>query len=246
MEIRINRYISMCGIGPRRYVSEELRNGKFIVNGKIAEVGQMLDIAKDTVSYNGKEIRVKDKMIYMAVNKPEGYVSTLKDEMNRNTVMELVDCKERLYPIGRLDKNSTGLILLTNDGDLALKLTHPKYHLPKKYIVTTVKNVSDDQLNKFAKGIKIGDTITLPADVTRIGENIFEAVLYQGMKRQIREMCRTLGLHVYKLHRIQIGNVKIGNLKSGESRNLTPEEVLGLKNILARKAIKEFGIKVKK
>ena len=133
---------------------------------------------------------------------------------------------ERLYPVGRLDQNSTGLILLTNDGDMALKMTHPRYHLPKTYVVTTDEAITNEQLEQLKEGVIIHeDKLTAPAEITRRGTKSFEIILHQGMKRQIREMCKTVGLNVATLHRIKIGPISIGDLRIGEYRELSEEEI---------------------
>ena len=142
----------------------------------------------------------------------------------------MVTSEQRLFPIGRLDQNSTGLIILTNDGDLALKLTHPRYHLPKVYEVTTEEPVSDEQLEKLAKGVSVYDKKTLPAETERIGYDSFRITLFQGMKRQIREMCKDVGLTVKMLNRLSIGPIELGNLRVGKYRMLTQEEVGQLKS----------------
>jgi 23S rRNA pseudouridine2605 synthase len=224
--LRINKYLSLCGIGSRRKIETLLKDGLISVNGKPAEVGMMIDEETDKVYLKERYLKpVSNNFLYIALNKPKGYVSTVSDEMGRKTVMNLVNTDTRLYPVGRLDKESTGLIILTNDGNFALKLTHPKYHLPKKYIVETKEYVTDEKIKKLASGIEIDNKKTLPADVKKLRNNKFEITLYQGLKRQIREMCKILDLKVVSLHRIAIGNLLIGSLKFGEYRNLTKEEV---------------------
>jgi 23S rRNA pseudouridine2605 synthase len=231
MKIRINKYLSTCGIGPRRMIEVALKNGEFEVNGKIAEPGMMIDDEIDKVFLQGKQLKTKNNFIYYALNKPAGYVSTVKDEKDRKTVLDLIKTKERLYPIGRLDKESTGLILLTNDGDLALKITHPRYHLPKIYVVSTFEKISDGQLKQMEKGVMVNGEKTLKSEIKRLKDNSFEITLYQGMKRQIREMCKYVDLNVKSLHRISIGPIKIGNLKEAAYRELTKEELLSLKDL---------------
>lgn len=229
MEIRINKYLSMCGIGSRRMIEAALKRGEFELNGKTAEPGMMIDGEKDILIWNGTQLKPKNNLIYYALNKPSGYVSTVKDEKSRKTVLDLIKTKERLYPIGRLDKESTGLILLTNDGDLALKLTHPRYHLPKVYEVSTLEKISDGQLRQLEKGVMVNGQKTLKSEIKRLDDNSFEIVLYQGMKRQIREMCKYVGLNVKTLHRTAIGPIELGNLKEGFYRELTKAEKVLLK-----------------
>ena len=142
----------------------------------------------------------------------------------------MVKTDHRLFPIGRLDRNSTGLIILTNDGDLALKLTHPRYHLPKVYEVTTEEPVSDEQLEKLSSGVSVYHEKTMPAETERLDYNFFKITIFQGLKRQIREMCKSIGLTVQTLNRTEIGPIKLGNLKTGSSRPLSKEEVTMLKS----------------
>jgi 23S rRNA pseudouridine2605 synthase len=231
MEIRINKYLSLCNIGSRRKIEAMLWNGEFWVNKIKAIPGQMIDTEKDTVTYRGKSLKPISEFTYVALNKPLEVVSTASDEQDRTTVLDIVKIKERLYPVGRLDRNSTGLIILTNDGDLALKLTHPRYHLPKTYEVATEERIRNDQLEKLATGIRIRGVKTLPAEVERTGPKSFRIILHQGMKRQIREMCSEVNLTVSTLHRTKIGNVELENLAPGEYRLLSDKEVEGLKNL---------------
>lgn len=227
MSVRINKYLSLCGIGSRRKIEELLKAGEFKVDGKPAEPGMLVD-EHNKVTWNGMVLSPRKNFVYYALNKPAGYVSTVSDEEGRQTVLDLVPSSERLYPVGRLDKNSTGLILLTNDGDFALKLTHPRYHLPKIYEVKTHEKISDSQLKQLSKGVQVQGKKTLPAEIIRHDDNFFEITLHQGMKRQIREMCNYVGLNVKSLHRIAVGSVKIGNLKPGKYRELTKKELESL------------------
>ncbi len=224
MEIRINKYLATAGVGARRKVERMLWDGEIEVNGVKAVPGQLID-DNDVVTRNGERIVRTNKLIYIALNKPVGVVSTTSDEKGRPTVMDLIPFKERLYPVGRLDQNSTGLILLTNDGDLALRLTHPRYHLPKTYEVTTKENISDYQLNRLRNGVLVYDQKTDPAFVKLKGPNSFQIILHQGLKRQIREMCKNVGLNVKSLHRVQIGPITLGRIKAGEFRELSPKEL---------------------
>lgn len=235
MQIRINKYLSQCNVGSRRTIEQNLWNREFTVNEKTAIPGQMIDDEKDIVKCKGKILKPDDKYVYIALNKPKGYVSTLKDERGRETIMELLHdeyAQYRLYPVGRLDKDSTGLILITNDGNLALKLTHPRYHLPKVYEVTVDQNIKDWQITKMEKGVEIGSIKTLPTKIKLIDQKSFQITLKQGIKRQIREMCKVVGLNVVSLNRISIGTLKLGSLKIGQSRLLTQNEIHNLKSEL--------------
>ncbi len=226
MQIRINKYLSTCKIGSRRKLEQLLKNKEFRVNGKIAEPGQMIETDTDVITHHGAVLSAQDQFVYIALNKPVGVLSTAKDEHHRTTVLDLITTDERLYPVGRLDKESSGLILLTNNGDLALKLTHPKFHLPKTYDVSTFETVTPEHLKKLADGIRLPQNIkTLPAIATPIGDNSFRIILYQGLKRQIREMCLSIGLNVKTLHRVAIGPIHIGGLKPGKYRYIREAEI---------------------
>ena len=235
MQIRINKYLANSGVGSRRNNEQDIRDGKVTINGRQAALGEFMDSAKDVVKLNNKIIGQSAKPVYFVLNKPLGIISSVKDEHGRKTVVDIVKCKERIFPVGRLDYNSTGLIILTNDGDLMLKLTHPRYHLPKKYFVEVKESLQQNQLDAMQKGVKLEDQVTLPAEVKRLGKNKFEIVLYQGIKRQIREMCIALGLTVVTIHRTDIGPLNIGDLKTGAFRNLTNKEVAMLKKASANR-----------
>lgn len=229
MEIRINKYLSQCGIASRRKLEAMLWDGEFEVNGQKAVPGQMIDTSKDKITHLGRAISEPKEFIYIALNKPLDVVSSTDDEMGRTTVNDIVRSKERLYPVGRLDKDSTGLIILTNDGDLALKLTHPRYHLPKTYEVETQEAIMDHQLEKLAKGVRIMGTKTMPAVVERTGRKSFKITIHQGMNRQIRKMCNEVHLTIKSLRRVSIGDIKLGDLAEGNYRNLKPQEIENLK-----------------
>ena len=230
MQVRINKYLALCGLASRRKSDEILASGGVRINGRPAKIGDVVDPERDTVTYKGEQLLPENRYEYYAVNKPAGVISTAKDEFGRRNVVNLVKSEQRLFPIGRLDQNSTGLIILTNDGDLTLKLTHPRYHLPKVYEVTTEEPVTDDHLKKLAKGVSVYNKKTLPTETERIGYDSFRISLFQGMKRQIREMCKDVGLNVKMLNRISIGPVELGSLRVGKSRMLTQEEVWQLKS----------------
>ncbi len=231
MLVRLNKYIGDSGLAPRRKISELIKTGQIKVNGIIAEPGMKVDAGSDTVTYNNVSIKPSNNLVYIALNKPINVLSTVSDPHGRKTVLDFVKSKERLYPVGRLDYNSTGLILLTNDGDLTLKLTHPRYHLPKTYFVETKENVTNEQMNVLRTGTDVDSQKTLPTTITVTGKKTFNIVLYQGIKRQIRIMCKNVGLTVETLHRTSIGPINIGNLKPGEYRKLNPMEIEKLKSL---------------
>lgn len=234
-KIRINKYLALCGVASRRSAEEKIVSGKVLINNKKAVIGQIVDTEKDTVVYDGTLIKPEEAFEYYILNKPLDIISTSKDEYHRGNVVSMVISGVRLFPVGRLDRNSTGLILLTNDGDLALKLTHPRYHIQKTYEVTTYEEVDNTHIDKLTNGIYIDGQKTLPANVVQTGNRSFNITIFQGLKRQIRRMCDEIGLSVKTLKRVSMGSIKLGNLKIGEYRKLNQGEVENLKNELENK-----------
>ena len=229
--VRLQKFLADCGVASRRKSEEFIADGIVKVNGVIAKIGDKIDPIKDKVTVKGKKIMApKEGYRYIILHKPRGYVTTMSDELDRKCVAELVkDIPLRLYPVGRLDKDSEGLLIMTNDGDFANKLMHPSKHMPKRYRVTVRPEVSEEQLAQFNIGMEIDGKKTMPADAFVIsrqpGRVVLEIVLYEGKNRQIRKMCEKLGLEVARLKRTAIGNVKLGMLAPGKWRELTPEEV---------------------
>lgn len=218
-----------CGVASRRKSEELIDMGKVKVNGHIAHIGDKVDPKKDVVTVHGKRINKVSRMYYIMLNKPRGYVTTVSDELGRKTVMDLIDVPARVYPVGRLDKDSEGLLILTNDGSFANALTHPKHNYAKVYRVTVRPSVSDEILDKLRNGIEIDGRKTAPCDVNVITEEegrvVLEFILREGRNRQIRKMCEAVDLQVARLKRISIGPVKLGMLQTGKSRELTDNEV---------------------
>lgn len=232
--IRLQKYLSQCAVASRRKSEELILAGKVKVNGKIADLGDKIDPKRDTVTVSGKKIVSSKKHYYIMLHKPRGFITTMEDEMGRKCVAELVkDVGARVYPVGRLDRDSEGLLLMTNDGEFANHLTHPSKHVPKTYRVTVRPGVTEDQLFAFNEGIEIDGKKTAPADAHIIekSENrvVLEVILHEGRNRQIRRMCVALGLEVARLKRTHIGSVKLGMLPQGKWRNLTEDEVHRLK-----------------
>lgn len=220
------------GIASRRKSEDLIRTGKVKVNGHIAVIGQKINPKKDLVTV-GKQKIVPPKtrnMIYIMLNKPRGYVTTVSDEYDRKTVMDLIpDIKERIYPVGRLDKDSEGLLIMTNDGSFTNCLTHPSHGLAKVYRVTVRPAVDDEILYNLRNGIVIDGRKTAPADVTVLTEEenrvVLEFVLHEGRNREIRKMCESQGLEVARLKRTAVGSLKLGVLPQGKYRELTEQEV---------------------
>ncbi len=228
--IRLQKYLSMCAVASRRKAEELIAQGKVKVNGKVAQIGDKISPKHDTVTVSGRKIVGSRKHYYIMLHKPRGYITTMDDEMGRKCVAELVrDVGARVYPVGRLDKDSEGLLLMTNDGEFANHMTHPSKHIPKTYRVTVRPDVTEDMLTAFATGMEIDGRITAPADAHIIEKQdnrvVMEIVLYEGRNRQIRKMCESLGLEVARLKRTSMGSLKLGMLPSGKWRELKEDEV---------------------
>ena len=232
--IRLQKYLSQCAVASRRKSEELIASGKVKVNGKVAGLGDKINPKRDTVTVSGKKIVSSKKHYYIMLHKPRGFITTMDDELGRKCVAELVkDVGARVYPVGRLDRDSEGLLIMTNDGEFANYLTHPSKHVPKTYRVTVRPDVTEEQLIAFNEGIEIDGRKTAPADAHIIekSENrvVLEVILHEGRNRQIRRMCETLGLEVARLKRTHIGSLKLGMLPQGKWRNLTEDEVHRLK-----------------
>lgn len=229
-QVRLQKFLSECGVASRRKSEELISAGKVKVNGKPASIGDKIDPKRDNVTVAGKKIIKTKTHTYIMLHKPRGFITTLNDEMGRKCVAQLVeDVGTRVYPVGRLDRDSEGMLLLTDDGDFANAMTHPTKHVPKTYRVTVRPSVNEDQLTALATGVEIDGRMTMPSEVRVLerqeGRVVLELIIYEGRNRQIRKMCDTLGLEVARLKRTQIGSVKLGMLKQGDWRNLTDDEV---------------------
>jgi len=237
---RLQKFLAHAGIASRRMCEKIIAEGRVKVNGKIiCEPGFKVNPHNDKIQVDEKRIKNKPQNIYLMLNKPRGYVSTVKDERGRKTVLQLVDhIKERIYPVGRLDYNSEGLLLLTNDGELAYFLTHPKNQISKTYRVRVSGIPTMDKLEKLSKGIDLEDVVTAPAKVRLIdafkGNALLEITITEGKKRQIRRMCEHIGHPVLRLVRIRIGPLELKKLPSGETRNLSDAEVKTLIKLMKK------------
>ena len=238
--IRLQKYMSENGIASRRKSEEMIEAGKVKVNGRVATLGDKVDPVRDKIVVSGKRVvRNKTKM-YIMLHKPRGFVTTMSDELGRKCVSELVeDAGVRLFPVGRLDRNSEGLLLMTNDGEFSNMLTHPSRHVSKVYRVTVREKVTEEQLTKLTEGIMLDGTKTLPCDIHIIdkGENRtgLNVVLYDGRNRQIRRMCEAVGLTVIRLKRTEIAGVRLGMLPQGKWRELNEKEMQHLTNVSVAK-----------
>lgn len=230
MLTRLHKYIAECGVASRRKAEELIRAGRITVNGEaVTKMGIKVDGAKDKVALDGKMIRPETRTIYIKLNKPRGYVSSCRSERGERTVLDLVkDIKERLYPVGRLDMDSEGLLILTNDGEAANRLMHPRYEHEKEYVVRLRSPVTGRQLEQLAKGIEIDGQRTLPAKIKLLGETEFSIILKEGKKRQIRRMVEVTGNRVIGLKRVRIGKLTLGKLPTGKYAHLTSSEIHSL------------------
>ncbi|OFI07774.1 ribosomal large subunit pseudouridine synthase B [Clostridium acetireducens DSM 10703] len=236
MKERLQKYMARCGVASRRKCEEIILNKKVKVNNEIiCELGYKVDPFKDKVYVNNKLIKVEENKLYIMLNKPIGYISTVKDEKGRKTIIDLVCTKERIYPIGRLDSDTTGLILLTNDGDVYNKIIHPKVEIDKVYLADIKGIPSENEIKNFCSGIDIGGYITAPAKFHLIktfnGYSKVKLIIHEGKNRQIRKMCNAINHPVINLERIAIGKIKLKNLPLGKWRHLNKKEINYLKTL---------------
>lgn len=230
--IRLQKFLSEAGICSRRKGEEYIKAGFVRVNNRVvAELGEKVDPEKDRVEFKGKVVDVKSDPVYIALNKPKGYVTSSRQAGDK-IVLDLIDIHERIYPVGRLDKDSSGLLILTNDGSLHHRLSHPSFDHEKEYDVTVARPIPDGALRSIAKGMPMMGTKTRPAEIERITPRRFRIVLREGKNRQIRRMVRKVGNHVTRLKRVRVSNIKLGRLAEGTWRNLTEKEKKELFNIL--------------
>ena len=241
-QIRIQKFFTDCGILSRRAAEEEIKAGRVKINGTVAEVGQKIDPTHDRVEYRGRVIEAtqKPRFTYVMLNKPRGYLSTVTDDRGRHCVTELVaDTGVRLYPVGRLDMDSEGLLLLTNDGELTNRLTHPKHEIPKIYHVKIQGTVTAEQIKALSKPMDIDGYTILPVKTELVSvkddTSTLRMTLFEGRNRQIRKMCETQSLQILRLCRVAIGEVKLGNLAPGKWRYLTRTQVDYLKGPQGKK-----------
>jgi len=230
--MRLQKFLSTAGFCSRRKGEEIIRAGRVAVNGEIIiELGTKVDPQKDHVVVDGNRVVLKSDLIYIALNKPPGYVTSC-DQRNNHIILDLVDIPERIYPVGRLDKDSTGLLILTNDGRLHHRLSHPSFDHEKEYDVTLAAPIPTGALRRMKKGLPMMGTKTRPAEIKRISANRFRIILKEGRNKQIRRMVRKVGNQVIELKRIRVANIRLGHLAEGAWRYLSDSEKKALlKNI---------------
>lgn len=230
---RLQKFLAQNGIASRRKCEEYILQGKVKVNGNVVtQLGTQIDPEKDEVKFLNELVKnTNTKHIYILLNKPIGYVTTVQDQFNRETVMDLIEIKERLVPVGRLDMYTSGALILTNDGDFVYKITHPKHEITKTYNVTLKGKITKDEIENLRAGVVIDDYKTKPAKVRilKIDEqkdiSRVEIIIHEGKNRQVRKMCEAIGKKVLALHRSKIGDIGVQNLKIGKWRYLTESEV---------------------
>ena len=233
--MRLNKYIASAGLASRRRADELIKDRKVKINGKILDEPGYIVEAGDVVEVNGNIIESAPKNVYIMLNKPKGYITSVMDDRDRLTVTDLVsDLDVRLFPVGRLDYNTSGMLLMTNDGEFAYQMTHPKHRIEKTYMARVAGAISDQRLVKLRRGVDIGGFITSPAKVKvikQIGKStLVEIIIHEGKNRQIRKMFASVGNKVIDLQRVAIGDLQLGHLKEGHYRKLTRQEVEYLKD----------------
>jgi len=232
--MRIQKYLSSAGFCSRRKGEEYIKDGLVKVNGiTVTELGTKVDPENDNIEVNQTLILSDQKKVYIALNKPSEYVTSC-DHPGEKIVLDLVDIPERVYPVGRLDKDSTGLLLLTNDGKLHHRLSHPSFDKEKEYEVTVTKHITDGALKSLEKGMAMMGTRTRPAKIKRISSKRFRIILKEGKNRQVRRMVRKVGSRVSRLKRIRVSNIKLGRLSQGSWRYLGEKEKENLLNMMAK------------
>ncbi|HHX18143.1 MAG TPA: rRNA pseudouridine synthase [Clostridium sp.] len=228
-KIRLQKYLADCGVASRRKAEELILQGRISVNGTIVtELGTKVD-DNDIIFFDGNRVKKEEQLIYILLNKPVGYVTTVKDQFQRPTVVDLVDVPERIFPVGRLDYDTSGLLILTNDGSLTYRLTHPKFKIKKVYRAILKGIPSREKIEKFEKGLKIEDYITALAKFKIIessnNTSTVEITIYEGKNRQVRKMCESIGHPILKLKRICFGHLSLGDLPEGKWRKLKEDEI---------------------
>ncbi len=236
---RLNKYLADCGVASRRKCDELIEQKRVVVNGELVQsLGYKIDETVAEVTVDGHQVKLANRFIYILLHKPKGHVTTASDDRGRKTVLDLVPNQPRIFPVGRLDKESTGVLLLTNDGDLAYKLTHPKYNVEKIYQVLLNQPISKKHISKLETGIMLDDGITRPCRVKVMSKDKqrVELILMEGRNREIRRMLQALDYKVSKLKRIQFATLTLTKLAPGKWRTLTKEEIKKLQTIVQRKA----------
>ncbi|MBI3736510.1 rRNA pseudouridine synthase [Candidatus Sumerlaeota bacterium] len=233
--MRLNRYLAQCGAGSRRSVEDFIREGRVRLNGAVTrEMGTQVDPASDRVELDGKEVRPAESPVYIMLNKPAGYDVTRRDPHSGRTIFDLLpsDLPASVQAVGRLDRDTTGLLLLTNDGELAFRLTHPRHGVEKEYLCFGPRPATRDQLDQLVSGVALDDGLAraLKAENVETPSRALRMVVSLGRKRIIRRLCKAVGFELTALHRSRVGPIALGDLQEGNSRGLTAHEIAGLRN----------------
>ena len=229
--MRLNKFMAMSGVDSRRKCDEIIASGRVRINARVVKkLGTQVNINRDIVTVDNKPIRIKGNFVYLMLNKPLGTVTTLRDPQHRRTVMDcLPRLNQRVFPVGRLDYNTSGLLLFTNDGDTAQKLIHPSFEIDKKYLVTITGTLSEKEIDILSNGVDIGGFVTSPASITlkntAHGQSTYEIIIHEGKNRQIRRMFERINMPVVALKRVVFGKLVLGDLQVGHTRELTKEEI---------------------
>ncbi|NNN19865.1 MAG: rRNA pseudouridine synthase [Acidimicrobiaceae bacterium] len=227
---KLHKVLARSGYGSRRSCENMISDGLVEVNGATAQVGARVNIELDSVKVSGEIVGIRPDLVYIILNKPKGIISSVSDPQGRPTAVDLVPCETRIYPVGRLDFDSEGLLLLTNDGDLTNLITHPSNGVEKEYLVQVDRAISEKAISKLRNGVELGDGISAPAKLTKLSETLIRIVIHEGRNRQVRRMFEVVGFRVVRLVRTRVGPIRDSNLRQGEWRVLNPEEVVELRN----------------
>jgi 23S rRNA pseudouridine2605 synthase len=231
---KLQKVLARAGVASRRAVEEMIAEGRVRVNGEVAVQGQRVDPEHDLLEVDGASIGVRPDLVHYLLHKPAGVVTTASDTHGRPTVVELVPAQPRVFPVGRLDADTEGLLLLTNDGELAHRLTHPSYGVDKEYLAEVDGTPTRGTLRRLRQGVELDDGMTAPASASLVGEHLLRLVIHEGRNRQVRRMCEAVGHPVRRLVRTRIGPLSDTRLRAGEWRRLTPEEVRALEQAAVR------------
>ena len=229
--IRLQKVLAVRGFGSRRVVEDMIADGRVVVNGDVAVLGRRVDPERDAVEVDGVRVGIAPDLTYYLLNKPRGVVTTAADTHDREIVTDLVPAEPRVYPVGRLDLDTEGLLLITNDGDMTHRLTHPSYGVEKEYLVELDGSMSRADLRRLREGVELDDGMTAPAMASEVAANVIKLTIHEGRNRQVRRMCAALGFTVTRLVRVRIGALADRNLRPGDWRELTLDEVRKLEEL---------------
>lgn len=235
MQERIQKYMARCGVASRRKAEELVLEGRVKINGQTINSVVSIDPDVDRVEFDGRVIKPEERKVYIMLNKPVGIITSAKDQFDRKTVLDIIKVEERVFPVGRLDFDTAGLIILTNDGDLAYRMTHPSHEVEKVYLAEIAGIPTEDELERFRRGLEIEDYVTAPSKIRVLKEiarsSQVEITIHEGKNRQVRKMCDAIGHPVIRLKRIRIGSLGMEGLEEGKWRELTDMEVEYLKSL---------------